>query len=62
MKIKMSVNVGMGEGREDKVSPSYFGLTDEEWKNMSDDDKWKIVESWADNYVEIGFYEDEDDE
>lgn len=30
-----------------------YGITDKEWINMSDDDKYDLVNSWADERLEI---------
>ena len=34
-----------------------FGFTDEEWKEMSEDEKWEIAKDWAWDRLEIGYEE-----
>ena len=32
-----------------------YNLTDQEWKDLSEDDKYGLVQDWADQYIEIYF-------
>lgn len=32
-----------------------YEISDEEWREMSDDAKYDIVREWAEDYLEIGF-------
>jgi len=34
---------------------SDWGITDDDWKEMSDDDRWFAVEEWANQRLEIGW-------
>lgn len=40
---------------------SDYGYSDEEWKDLSEDDKYKVIEGWAFGEVgaEIGYEEEE---
>lgn len=38
-----------------------LGMEEGEWEEMSDDDKYKEVEMWASNYLDMG-YEEKDNE
>ncbi|MFA5344804.1 MAG: hypothetical protein WC315_00820 [Candidatus Omnitrophota bacterium] len=34
-----------------------LGLDDDEWEALSDNEKYKLAEEWANNYLEIYFEE-----
>jgi hypothetical protein len=35
-----------------------FGITDEEWQEMSEEEKYKMVEEWANERINIWFEEE----
>ena len=35
------------------------GLTDDEWKELPEEEKYKMAQEWAENYLEIYFEEQE---
>lgn len=50
MKIKLICDSGANitSARSEVVdTEKMWGLTDEEWNEMSEDDKYKLVEEWA---------------
>lgn len=36
-----------------------LGYTDEEWANLSEDDKYQLAEEWASERLEIGILEND---
>lgn len=42
MKIKIYANTE----KEKIIEPSCFGLTEQEWINLSDNDRWHLIEYW----------------
>lgn len=61
MKVKVGFSTGYaGENPNEIIETEDYGYSDEEWLELSDDDKWKIAEEWAyNNGVEI-YYEELD--
>lgn len=37
-----------------------LGMEEGEWESMSDDEKYKEVETWASNYLDMGYKEEEE--
>lgn len=61
MKVKFSLDNGANihSCREQIIDiEKMYDLTDEEWIEMSDDDKYELVQEWANNYIEI-YWEDQ---
>jgi len=43
--------------REEVADISDWGIEDDEWNGMTDDEKWKVAEEWANDSLEIGYEE-----
>lgn len=65
MKVKFYVD--SGASIHSKNESEWFdtvedlGMEEGEWGSMSDDEKYKEVEMWASNYLDMGYEEKEDD-
>lgn len=58
IKIKVWCDSGANihSSREETIDVlGEWGITDEEWKDMSDDDRWNEVNQWAQEKLDIGF-------
>jgi hypothetical protein len=43
--------------RDEIVDLNSWNISDEEWKNMSDDEKEQLAVDWANESLEIGYQE-----
>jgi hypothetical protein len=60
MKVKFFCNSGANihSTREDTFDTVKDLVLDEgEWESMSDEDKYKMAEEWANERLEIGYYD-----
>lgn len=59
MKVKLYCDSGANihSCREEEVDLEDWGISDEEWSEMSDEEKSKVAEEWAYERLEIGFEE-----
>jgi len=55
MKLKFVCNSGANihSARKAIIDTEDYGLTDEEWEELSDDGKFEIVSEWANERLEI---------
>jgi len=62
MKIKFFCDSGANihSCREQILDLEDLGISEDEWNDMSEDDKYKEAEMWANERLEIGFEELED--
>jgi hypothetical protein len=59
MKVKFFCNSGANihSTREETLDTKDLGLEDEEWEQLTDDEKYKEAEIWANDRLEIGYEE-----
>lgn len=58
MKIRVWCSIGLVGDREQTIDPlEYWGITDEEWLDMPEEERKDLVEEWASNYIEYGYTE-----
>lgn len=57
MKIKVWCDSGANihSRRESVIDISEWGLSDEEWAELSDDEKYEAVRDWANDRLEMGW-------
>lgn len=63
MKIRFYCDSGANihSSREYEFTPTELGFTQEEWKSLSDEQKQKHAEDWANDRLEIGYEEIEEE-
>jgi hypothetical protein len=64
MKIRVWCNSGANihSKREETIDLETWWISDEEWEEMPEEEKFKFAEEWAyDSGLEIGWSEGEDD-
>ena len=59
MKIKVWCDSGANiySAREEVIDIKSWGFSDEDWNEMTEDEKYKEVELWAWDRLEIGYKE-----
>lgn len=58
-KVKFWVDNGanIASARSETFDVTKLGYTEDEWAALSEDDKFKEAEAWADNHIEIWYEE-----
>lgn len=56
MKLKLWATIGFGS-REEVIDTNDWGISDEEWEDMTEEEKYSFVGDWASNFYEYGFSE-----
>ena len=62
MKVEFYVNSGANIhscNKSELMNVEELGYSEEEWNNLTEDEKWKEAEQWANEYLEIGYIEEE---
>lgn len=66
VKVKFTLSIGLLQcEKKTTIDLKSLGYTVKEWKELSEDEKWREADAWAQNHVEIGYEEipeDGDDE
>ena len=59
MKIKLYCdnNANIYSKREEEFDVEDLGYSEDEWLALSEDEKQKVANEWADEFLEIGFEE-----
>jgi len=57
MKVKFTVGIGFMNDQIDVFDVEDLGYSEEEWKELSPDEKWKEAEHWANEWIEINYEE-----
>lgn len=59
MKVRFFCNSGANihSTRQEVVDLEKLGISDTDWRDMSEEEKYKVAEEWAWEKLEIGFEE-----
>jgi len=60
MQIKVYIDSGANiHSRKEEIIniEELWDITDDEWEDMDEDEKFGYVKDWADNYLDIGWEE-----